>query len=88
MLQKRLQRRFNLKGWIQGTRTVKDTPHLIPKPDEHKILGVNRKLKQQRRRRLRKRLLKRESRAASNFISLIPSRLIRQVMAVFSGVEL
>ena len=60
MLQKSLQRRFNLKGWIEGTRAVKDTTHLIPRPDEHKILGVNRELKQQRQQRLRKRRLKSE----------------------------
>ena len=42
-------------------------------------------LKQQQRRRLPKRHLK--SHAASNFIALIPSRLIRQMMANFFGVE-
>ena len=59
-LQKSLQRRFNLEGWIEGTRAVNDTTHLIPKPNEHKILGVNRELKQERRRRLRERRLKSE----------------------------
>ena len=58
VLQTSLQGRFNLKGWIEGTRTVKDTTHLILRPDEHTIFGVNRELKQQRRRRLRKRRLK------------------------------
>ena len=41
-------------------------------------------LKQQRRRRLRKRHLKSEfARAASNFIAPFPSRFIRQMLANF-----
>ena len=43
-----------------------------------------RELKQQRRQRLRKRHLKSEfARAASNFFALIPSRIIRQMLANF-----
>ena len=43
-----------------------------------------RELKQQRRRRLRKRHLKTElASAVSNFIALIPSRFIRQMLANF-----
>ena len=41
---------------------------------------------QQRQRRLRKRHSKSQF-AASNFITLIPSRSIRQMLAIFSGVE-
>ena len=49
---------------------------------------LNRELKQQRQRRLRKRHLKLKwIRAASNFIALIPSRLIRQMWANYFGVE-
>ena len=44
---------------------------------------INRELKQKRPRRLGKRLLK----SASNFITLIISHLIRQILAIFSGVE-
>ena len=45
-------------------------------------------LKQQRRRRLRKRQLKSSRiRAASNFIALIPFRLLRQMLANVFGVE-
>ena len=48
----------------------------------------NRVLKQQRRRRLRKRHLKSSRiRAASNFIALIPFRLLRQMLANVFGVE-
>ena len=48
----------------------------------------NRVLKQQRRRRLRKRQLKSSRiRAASNFIALIPFRLLRQMLANVFGVE-
>ena len=41
---------------------------------------------QQRQRRLRKRHSESQF-AASNFIALIPSRSIRQMLAIFSGVE-
>ena len=44
----------------------------------HCLCWSNRELKQRRRRRQRKRHLKRWIRTASNFIALIPSRLIRQ----------
>ena len=47
---------------------------------------ANGKLKQQRWRRLRK-SLKKGIRAASNFIALIPSRLLRQMLANVFGVE-
>ena len=48
----------------------------------------NRVLKQQRRRRLRKRQLKSSRiRAASNFIALIPFRLLRQMLANVFRVE-
>ena len=48
----------------------------------------NRVLKQQQRRRLRKRQLKSSRiRAASNFIALIPFRLLRQMLANVFGVE-
>ena len=47
-----------------------------------------RELKQQRRRRLRKRHLKLKwIRATLNFIGLIPPHSIRQMLANFSGVE-
>ena len=47
-----------------------------------------RELKQQQRRRLRKRqIIKKWIRAASNFIGLILSRSIRQMLVIFSGVE-
>ena len=47
-----------------------------------------RELKQQQRRRLRKRHLKTEFvSAASNFIALIPSRFIRQMLANFWGLN-
>ena len=42
-------------------------------------------VKQQRRRRLRKRHLKSE--VTSKFIVLFPSRLIHQMLAIFSGVK-
>ena len=48
----------------------------------------NRVLKQQRRRRLQKRQLKSSRiRTASNFIALIPFRLLRQMLANVFGVE-
>ena len=47
-------------------------------------LSVSGELNEQRRRRLRKRHLKSEF---ANFIALIPSRLIRQMLANFGGVE-
>ena len=49
--------------------------------------SCNRELKQRRERWLRKRHLKIWIRAASNFIVLIPSGLIRQMLANFFGVE-
>ena len=47
----------------------------------------NREIKQQQRRQLRERHFKKGSRAASNFITLIPSRLIRKILANFLVVE-
>ena len=44
-------------------------------------------LKQQRRRRLPKRYLKGEFALIQNFIALIPTRSVRQMLANFSGVE-
>ena len=44
-------------------------------------------LKQLRRRRIQKRHLKKWIRAASNFIALVPSRLIRQMLAFFLEVN-
>ena len=46
-----------------------------------------RELKQHQRRRLLKTTLEKWSRAASNFIALIPSRSIRQKLAICSEVE-
>ena len=48
---------------------------------------LNRELKQQRQRRLQKRHLKGTVFAASNFIALIPCRSVRQMLAIFSGIE-
>ena len=47
---------------------------------------ISKRTQQQRQRRLRKRHSKSQF-AASNFITLIPSRSIRQMLAIFSGVE-
>ena len=47
-------------------------------------LSVSTELNEQRRRRLRKRHLKN---AFANFIALFPSRLIRQMLGNFGGVE-
>ena len=44
-------------------------------------------LKQQRRRRLGKRHVKKWIRSTSNFIALIPTRTIRQMLVIFSGAE-
>ena len=48
---------------------------------------VKRELKQQRKRRLRKNHLKSEFALLQNFIALIPTRPIRQMLANFSGAE-
>ena len=48
---------------------------------------IIRELKQERRRRLRKRHFKSEFALPQTFFALIPSRLIRQMLANFLGVE-
>ena len=50
-------------------------------------LRHKRELKQRRRQRLRDRRLKSEAELLQNFIALIPSRSIRQMLAICSGVE-
>ena len=70
-----------------------ETTSLPPQPCTINMCGPgqcslnSRELKQRRRQRPRKTLLKKWICAASNFIALIPSRLIRQMLANFVGVE-
>ena len=53
----------------------------------HVVSLINKKLKQKVRRRRTKTSLKKWIRIALNFIALIPSRLIRQILGKFFEVE-
>ena len=63
------------------------TPRPAPLPLQTHSTKVNRELKQQRRRRLRKRHLKSEVALLQTLSRLIASRSVRQRLAMFTGVE-